>query len=222
MECHYGCNREAKIQLKNGNWCCENSPNKCIELKRKNSESLKLAFKEGRKNCRQFDGKRGWNKGLTKENNNIMKNISIKKKGKSYHNGKCKDPEKEKERIKKLSKFRTEWLKVPENRKNLGRGKRSYLELSFEEWLKDNNISTYKTEFHFWNEENKKNYFVDFLFEDKKLIIELDGTQHKKTIEKDKIRDLFLNSIGYKVLRISYEDYKKGMYKEEIIRLIRE
>ena len=37
--------------------------------------------------------------------------------------------------------------------------------------------------------EARKNYYPDFIFEDAKLIIELDGTQHKKTIELDAIRN---------------------------------
>lgn len=49
MLCEYGCEHEAKFQLKNGKWCCEPSSNKCLEVRRKNSENLKKAFKRGRK-----------------------------------------------------------------------------------------------------------------------------------------------------------------------------
>lgn len=37
MICHYGCNQEAKYQLKNGEWCCEKSCNKCPSKKKKTS-----------------------------------------------------------------------------------------------------------------------------------------------------------------------------------------
>ena len=39
MLCSYNCSQEALYQLKNGKWCCENSYNKCIAVKKKNSES---------------------------------------------------------------------------------------------------------------------------------------------------------------------------------------
>lgn len=35
--CIYGCGQEGKYQLKNGNWICQDSKNKCPELKKKNS-----------------------------------------------------------------------------------------------------------------------------------------------------------------------------------------
>lgn len=65
MKCEYGCNQEAKFQTKSGKNCCSESPNSCPELKRRNSEALKKAYQEGRKNCNQFNGKRSWRKGKT-------------------------------------------------------------------------------------------------------------------------------------------------------------
>ncbi len=46
-------------------------------------------------------------------------------------------------------------------------------------------------------------YIVDFLCEEKMLIIEIDGSQHNtgENINYDNERTLFLNSLGYKVLR---------------------
>ena len=47
-------------------------------------------------------------------------------------------------------------------------------------------------------------YIVDFCCESKKLIIELDGSQHHDIIEnetKDKQRDIKLSELGYTVLR---------------------
>lgn len=113
-------------------------------------------------------------------------------------------------------------LKNPIYRKthNYGRGKRSWMETSFETWLNENNVSSFSTETHFWNHETNKNIFVDFLFEDLKLIIELDGTQHRNTVEKDRIRDKFLTSVGYNVVRISYNDYKKQTRLDEIKQLV--
>ena len=51
MKCEYGCGRVTTHQFKNGKWCCESYHNKCPELKRKTSESVK--------------GKTPWNKGKT-------------------------------------------------------------------------------------------------------------------------------------------------------------
>ena len=45
-------------------------------------------------------------------------------------------------------------------------------------------------------------YIVDFLCCEKKLIVELDGSQHIDNIEYDRIRTEYLNSLGYKVIRI--------------------
>jgi very-short-patch-repair endonuclease len=100
-------------------------------------------------------------------------------------------------------------LKDQNYRKNYGRGKPSYLEDSFSKWLDSHNLS-YKTELQIYNEELKKNYFCDFFFPELNLIIELDGNQHLKTIEKDAIRDAYIKKIfGYNILRISHKEYIK-------------
>lgn len=65
--CFYGCGRKSCYKLKNGKLCCESSSSKCPVIRKKNSEGLKKAYKEGRKDCSHFDGKRGWNKGKTYE-----------------------------------------------------------------------------------------------------------------------------------------------------------
>lgn len=45
------------------------------------------------------------------------------------------------------------------------------------------------------------NYIVDFVSIKKKLIIELDGSQHLKQTEYDEERTRYLESQGYKVIR---------------------
>lgn len=45
-------------------------------------------------------------------------------------------------------------------------------------------------------------YIVDFVCFDAKLVIELDGGQHADTIESDRARDAWLQSEGYRVVRI--------------------
>jgi very-short-patch-repair endonuclease len=44
-------------------------------------------------------------------------------------------------------------------------------------------------------------YIVDFICLSKKLIIELDGSQHCEQLEYDRARTLFLQGKGYRVLR---------------------
>ena len=44
-------------------------------------------------------------------------------------------------------------------------------------------------------------FIVDFVCLQKKVVIELDGGQHRAQIEKDKKRDMWLRHQGYEVLR---------------------
>lgn len=90
---------------------------------------------------------------------------------------------------------------------NRCRHKKSYLESSFAAWLDLHHI-VYDCEFKIYNHNTHRWYFVDFIFHELKLIIELDGTQHKYTIEADNIRDNYLRSIGYQVIRITHKEYQ--------------
>ena len=83
--------------------------------------------------------------------------------------------------------------------KNRGRGRRSWMESSFEEWL---NINYPNIEFiieqpfkRYIKEEYFKTYFGDFFFPKLNLLIELDGSQHDSPRAKkyDKIRDKFIS-----------------------------
>ena len=69
MKCEYGCNQEAQYQLKNGKQCCSKKSNSCSEVRRKNAEGLKLAYKEGRKDRENLNKHapewKGWQKGKT-------------------------------------------------------------------------------------------------------------------------------------------------------------
>lgn len=110
-------------------------------------------------------------------------------------------------------------LKDPEYRKSYGRGKKSYMESSFEQWL-DARLITYETEFTVRNYILNKSYYTDFTFHNLKLIIELDGNQHLKTIEQDRIRDEYIfSTLGYYVFRISHKEYQK-FSKLEIVKLM--
>jgi hypothetical protein len=65
MTCDYGCGSVARYQLKNKKWCCSKNSSMCLEVRKKNSIGLKLAWSSGRKiNTHITKGKmNGWNKG---------------------------------------------------------------------------------------------------------------------------------------------------------------
>lgn len=112
-------------------------------------------------------------------------------------------------------------LFIREHRSHIrGPHQQSYMEFSFEKWLNENGykkgIHGYLTEVHFYNPTTKKNGFADFVFPKLHLIIELDGTHHIKRKELDQIRDEYLNSRGWKVIRITQREY----IKKEKVKLI--
>jgi len=55
------------------------------------------------------------------------------------------------------------------------------------------------------------NYIVDFVSIKKKLVIELDGSQHLEQAEYDVERTKYLESRGYKVVRFWNHDVMKDM-----------
>jgi very-short-patch-repair endonuclease len=121
------------------------------------------------------------------------------------------------------SKSSSEWLRL--NRSHIkGPRIQSYLESSFEAWLISNNILRglhgYLTEVYFYNKLTKKNGWADFVFPKLKLIIELDGTHHVKRKHLDDIRDGYLSSKGWKVVRISYKEYQSKCRVSEILQLL--
>ena len=119
-----------------------------------------------------------------------------------------------------LSKFASERLKKLKDRSCYGRGKKSYLEKSFEEWLTAHDIN-FETEIRFSNLEENKNYFVDFYFPNLKLVIELDGTQHRKTVEQDQLRDAYLKQYyGLNVIRVTYTEYQRKSKLDLICQLL--
>ncbi len=49
-------------------------------------------------------------------------------------------------------------------------------------------------------------YIVDFLCMQRRLVIELDGSQHQQRADSDRERTEFLESLGYRVLRFWNND----------------
>ena len=70
------------------------------------------------------------------------------------------------------------------------------------------------------------NYIVDFLCEDKKIIIEIDGGQHNEelNIQSDNNRTHYLENNGYKVLRFWNDEVMKNIngVMEVIFREVKE
>jgi len=71
---------------------------------------------------------------------------------------------------------------------------------------------------HFRAQHAIGNYVVDFCAARKKLIIELDGSQHLEQTEYDAERTRFLESKGYKVIRFWNNDVSNNM--DEVLNVI--
>ena len=66
MLCEYGCGNEAKHQTKEGKNMCLPHSNSCPEIRRKNSNGLKKAYDEGRREGWPItDEQRAWSRGKT-------------------------------------------------------------------------------------------------------------------------------------------------------------
>ena len=122
-----------------------------------------------------------------------------------------------------ISKKVSIWLSI--NRSHIrGSHVPSYMEHSFEQWLISHNLtyglSGYLTEVYFYNPITKKNGWADFVFPRFHLIIELDGTHHLKRKELDQIRDEYLNSRSWNVIRITHKEYQNQTRIPEILQLL--
>ena len=71
-------------------------------------------------------------------------------------------------------------------------------------WLRNNQLNGVK----FRRQQPFGNYIVDFVCLDKKLIIEIDGSQHNEEqfIKKDKERTRWLQTEGFRVIRFWNND----------------
>jgi very-short-patch-repair endonuclease len=67
--------------------------------------------------------------------------------------------------------------------------------------------------YQFYRQKNIGDYIVDFYCPAAKLIVEVDGGQHysEEKILKDRTRDMFLNDLGFSVLRYSNSDVFKNI-----------
>ena len=211
--CNYGCGNLAKFVNGSNKLMCEDRHNKCPALRLKNSIGVKNCGRDYVKDYQNLPqeskDKINWKKGLTKDSDSRIMKAALAMEGQP---GRFTGKRHSDSTKKLLSEYRTSYLKKSENRKNLGRHKKSWMEETFEHYLISNDISGWESEVHFYSEELKKNFYPDFIFENKKLIIELDGTQHRLSIDKDSIRDQWFKTKGYTVVRIPHETFKQRLF----------
>jgi len=75
-------------------------------------------------------------------------------------------------------------------------------------WLQLNNSNL---GFKFRRQHSIGGYIADFYCPSKKLIIEIDGSQHFTNIEYDEIRSKYFNGLGIKVLRFTNGEINTNM-----------
>jgi len=115
---------------------------------------------------------------------------------------------------KKISEIRKKYLKENPDKVpyllNHSR-KESYPEKYFTEVFQNEEIEVVKS-FHIGL------YELDFCIPDKKIDIEIDGSQHycdEKIVESDKRRNKFLEDDGWDVIRINWSEYQKLNFDEK-------
>jgi hypothetical protein len=102
------------------------------------------------------------------------------------------------------------------------RNLQSYPEIYFQNILEKIGIFKY-CELEYPIRFNKYNsYFLDFYFKNKKIDLEIDGSQHKKRVNQDIKRDIFLKSQGIKVFRIEWRNPKTIEGKKYLDKKIKE
>jgi len=74
--CDYGCGRKAEYEISSGKICCSKNYQSCPAVKKKNSQALKKAYEEGRKDTEHLDGYRSKNSSIPEKY--VSKKKSIK------------------------------------------------------------------------------------------------------------------------------------------------
>ena len=166
-----------------------------------------------------------WNKGLTKETNDILKKAS-ETLSNSYKSGRLKSSFKDHhwsdEDKKRISEQRKKFLddhpdKVPFLLNHSS--KESYPEKCFKKIFKENNIDL---KYHF----QVGRYQLDFYNEELKKYVEIDGEQHYKNdqlIERDIERTQILFEKGWTGMRIRWKEFLKmsDVEKHELVNKVK-
>jgi very-short-patch-repair endonuclease len=119
----------------------------------------------------------------------------------------------------KIRKARINFLKKKSGKtawERKANGELSYLE----EWFLNNVINEYELykKYDIINEYFISPYFIDFAFTNINVAVELDGKCHfdkgSKRLEHDIKKDEYLNSLGWTVFRIKYDEINEDIIKE--------
>lgn len=210
MLCKHGCGLEVTYKDRcNKNW------NMCPAIRIKNSDSLKLAYREGRKN--KIWNCIIWNKGKTAKTDLRIK-IASEKLSAQYKNGELKswcDGKKLPEEMKRKISEGMKKAHLEGRAWNIGKSrwnnKPSYPEQFFMQVIKNEfDDKNYKFE------HSVGIYSIDFAWIEKKKAIEIDGSQHERFEDckkRDRRKDKYLLENGWEVKRVSwnkmYRDTKK-------------
>ena len=161
-----------------------------------------------------------WNKGLTKDTSeSVAKHSESLKEYYKTHNGVWTGKKHSEETKQKISAARKKYLaehpeKVPFKLNHSS--KESYPEKYFRTWLKKEKLFE-KQEFQI------DRYTLDFAWPDKKIYLEIDGSQHQLDWmqEHDKIRTNYLANLGWKCIgRVNWAAYQQLNRKQKHIYLL--
>ena len=237
--CDYGCGKESNFEFKSGKNCCCKSCNSCPGLKKKNSKAMtELRKLKGddywyNGHPKGASGKDPWNKGLTKETDERLKEQAIKLSvitKKLYADGKitgrAKTEEAEEQRKKKLSVIAKN-ISFGGYVEGSGRGKKgrykgfwcdSSWELAYVIYNIDNSIEFERNnkKFSYEFEEKTHMYLPDFIECD--TYIEIKGYNTKQWLAKlnqfpEKIKVLYENDMKI------YLDYTIKKYGKNFIKM---
>lgn len=123
---------------------------------------------------------------------------------------------------KKISEARIKFLHenpdmVPYKLNHYTKG-RSYAEEYWKVILDSNNL-VYEEQYQIGP------YQLDFAFPNLKIDLEIDGDQHhldKRVVESDKRRNIYLENLGWTIVRVKWSEYKKLTEKKEYVSIILE
>jgi very-short-patch-repair endonuclease len=74
-----------------------------------------------------------------------------------------------------------------------------------------NKLRGNKLGFKFKRQHSVGGYILDFYCHEKRLIIEIDGTQHKTNVEYDRVRDQYFKELDYMTLRFLNPEIRNNL-----------
>lgn len=227
--CSYGCGRPAIKKLKNGKYCCESNCAKCPIIRnkiKKNHANSKEVYKNL---SQEIKNRMKWAKGLTKESDPRLMNISIKLKqhySKPNIHGSFYGRKHTEETKRKISIGTSKAYNYSVNRKS-GRGRGGYYkgfwcdstyELAFIIYCFDHNINVQRNkEYFIYEYKGKKHrYYPDFIIDD--TLYEIKGFSNGRLpfkIQSVKNAKRKYKILFYKDLKYIF-DYIKQKYDKDV------